>query len=94
MIYELFFSEGALKEWKKLDPSIQMQFKKKLILVRENPYISKNKLSNFKDCYKIKLRSSGYRLVYKIINDRLVIQIVAIGKREGNLVYFMAESRA
>lgn len=93
MIYELFFSNAALKEWEKLDHSIQQQFKKKLRAIQDNPYIAKNKLSDLKDCYKIKLRSSGYRLVYKIIKDQLIIQVIALGKREGNLAYSMAESR-
>jgi mRNA interferase RelE/StbE len=46
MTYRIIFLPSTLKEWKKLDPSIQQQFKKKLILVQENPYISKNKLSD------------------------------------------------
>jgi mRNA interferase RelE/StbE len=45
------------------------------------------------DCYKIKLRSAGYRLVYQIVEDRLVVIVIAVGKRERNAVYAIAKSR-
>jgi mRNA interferase RelE/StbE len=92
MTYELFFSENAFKEWKKLDPSTQQKFKTNFLSSKTIPTLQ-NKLSDLKDCYKIKLKSSGYRLVYKIIKNQLIIQVIAVGKREGNLVYSMAESR-
>ena len=41
-----------------------------------------------KDCYKIKLRSSGYRLVYEVRDKELVVSVVAaVGKQERNAVY-------
>ena len=30
------------------------------------------------DCYKIKLRSAGYRLVYQVVDNRLVITVVVL----------------
>jgi mRNA interferase RelE/StbE len=39
------------------------------------------------DCYKIKLRAAGYRLVYRVIKQRLVVQVIAVGKRDKNEVY-------
>jgi len=32
--------------------------------------------------YKIKLQSSGYRLIYTIHDERVVVEVVAIGKRD------------
>ncbi|EEQ07264.1 Uncharacterized relE-like protein [Yersinia bercovieri ATCC 43970] len=46
-----------------------------------------------KNCYKIKLRSSGFRLVYEVIDDILIIAVVAVGKRERNEVYQLASDR-
>ncbi|MCA1743958.1 MAG: type II toxin-antitoxin system RelE/ParE family toxin, partial [Desulfovibrionales bacterium] len=37
--------------------------------------------------YKIKLKSAGYRLVYEVRNETLVVLVIAIGKREKNKVY-------
>jgi mRNA interferase RelE/StbE len=45
------------------------------------------------DCYKIKLKSAGYRLVYQVVDARLVVVVIAVGKREGNLVYRAAMDR-
>jgi mRNA interferase RelE/StbE len=66
MTYNLEFKESALKEWRKLDSSIREQFKKKLAERIENPRIESSKLSGMPDCYKIKLKSAGYRLVYQV----------------------------
>jgi len=65
MTYELVFDQRALKEFKKLGATIKQQFKNKLAQVLENPHIPANKLSGMTNCYKIKLRSAGYRLVYQ-----------------------------
>ena len=93
MTYKLDFLDDALKEWKKLNPTIQQQFKKKLIKVLENPEIPKNKLSGHPSRYKIKLRSIGYRLVYEVINNEIVVLVIAVGKRENNSVYDNANQR-
>lgn len=93
MSYKVKFRTDALKEWNNLDKSIQEQFSKKLKKCAENPHIPSAKLRNMPDCYKIKLRTSGFRLVYQIINDELIIAVVAVGKREHNEVYNLASKR-
>ncbi len=94
MSYKLKFLPTALKEWRKLDSSIRSQFKKKLAERLENPHILASKLSGFDNHYKIKLRISGYRLVYQVIDDDLVVTVIVIGKREGSRVYEIAKSRS
>ncbi|GKW39620.1 type II toxin-antitoxin system RelE family toxin [Pectobacterium carotovorum] len=93
MSYRVKFREDALKEWLKLDKTIQQQFAKKLKKCCENPHIPAAKLRGMKDCYKIKLRASGFRLVYEVIDDVLVIAVVAVGKRERSGVYHLASER-
>lgn len=93
MSYTVKFREDALKEWKKLDKTIQQQFARKLKKCCENPHIPSAKLRGIKACYKIKLRSSGFRLVYQVIDDTLVIAVVAVGKRERSDVYNLASER-
>jgi mRNA interferase RelE/StbE len=93
MTYSLEFKESALKEWRKLDGAIREQFKKKLAERLENPCIESSKLSGMPDCYKIKLKSVGYRLVYQVENLRLVVTVIAVGKREGSVVYRSALDR-
>ncbi|MUK91900.1 type II toxin-antitoxin system mRNA interferase toxin, RelE/StbE family [Aliivibrio fischeri] len=93
MIYNLRFKEDANKEWKKLDPTIKSQFKKHLIKRLENPHVPSAKLSGMSNCYKIKLRSVGYRLVYEVRDNELIVSVVAVGKRERNAVYKAAMKR-
>jgi mRNA interferase RelE/StbE len=45
------------------------------------------------DCYKIKLRSAGFRLVYQVFDDCVLVVVIAVGKRENNLVYRLAKER-
>jgi len=93
MIYELVFLKSAKKEWDKLSPDIRGHFKEKLLQRLSVPKIPKDKLSGLPDCYKIKLQSVGYRLVYKVIESRVVVQVVAIGRREKNAIYKLARKR-
>ncbi|MGE6608706.1 type II toxin-antitoxin system RelE family toxin [Halomonas sp. NPDC076908] len=65
MTYKLRFLPAALKEWEKLGAPVKNQFKKKLAERLENPKVAADQLSGFDACYKIKLRSAGYRLVYE-----------------------------
>lgn len=87
MTYRLIFLDSAKKEWDNLASPIQKQFKAKLCKIIEHPHIPKNKLSDLKDCYKIKLRASGFRLVYRVLDDRVVVQVVAVGKRDKSVIY-------
>ena len=87
MIYELIFDDEALKEWKKLQPQIKEQFKTKLKERLKNPRVPKDKLSGMKDVYKIKLRSAGYRLAYRVNDQKIEIIVIAVGKRENNAIY-------
>lgn len=93
MSYELGFLEEALKEWRKLDHSIREQFKEKLAERLENPRVPAARLSGQQDRYKIKLRSAGFRLVYEVRDQQLIVVIVAVGKRERNAVYKVAAKR-
>ncbi len=93
MTYKLEFEKRAMKEWDKLAPDIRNQLKNKLAERLENPFIQKDKLSHMKDCYKIKLRNSGYRLVYAVIESRIVILVLAVGRREREEVYKNAKNR-
>jgi len=93
MNYKLKFLPTALKEWKKLDNSMQSQFKKKLVERLEKPHVPSSKLSGFENHYKKKLRASGYRLVYEVIDNELFVLVIAIGKRDRNRIYIKSKKR-
>jgi len=91
--YKLKFLPAALKEWNKLGSTIRLQFKKKLKERLKQFKIASAKLIGFQDVYKIKLRSSVYRLAYQVREQELTIIVVAVGKREKDKVYLRAKKR-
>ncbi|EJN31349.1 addiction module toxin, RelE/StbE family [Pseudomonas sp. GM78] len=91
MTYKLEFLPSARKEWDKLGRTLRDQLKKKLAERLENPRVPADALHGMPDCYKIKLKSSGYRLVYEVIEARIVVSVVAVGKRERSAVYERAK---
>ncbi|MEZ5614392.1 MAG: type II toxin-antitoxin system RelE/ParE family toxin [Rhodocyclaceae bacterium] len=93
MTYSLAFRETALKEWKRLDPPIREQFRKKLAERLQRPRVESARLSGMPDCYKIKLKNAGYRLVYQVEDRTVTVVVVAVGRREKNFVYKIAAKR-
>jgi len=59
----------------------------------ESPRIEANRLRELPDCYKVKLKSAGYRLIYQVIDQEIVVFVVAIGKREREAAYEVAQDR-
>ncbi|HEY8907063.1 MAG TPA: type II toxin-antitoxin system RelE/ParE family toxin, partial [Rhodoferax sp.] len=72
-IYKLRFHALALKEWQQLDASVREPLKKKLAERLETPRIPSAALHGMADCYKIKLHSVGYRLVYRVDEDEVFV---------------------
>ena len=91
--YNLDFFKDAKKEWDRLDESIRIQFRKKLAQRLANPHVPSARLSGMPNCYKIKLRSVGYRLVYQVEDEAVTVVVVAIGKRERDDAYRRAAQR-
>nr|WP_291354547.1 hypothetical protein [Acinetobacter sp. UBA3106] len=42
----------------------------------------KNKLSGSVDLYKVKLGSAGYRLVYQVIDSKIVVLLFDVNRRD------------
>lgn len=93
MTYKLIFLRQAQKEWDKLDKSIRDQFTKKLRQRLSYPRVVASRLRDMPDCYKIKLRSVGYRLVYQVRDEQIKIVVIAIGRRDRDEVYLAASNR-
>lgn len=91
--YRLAFLPSALKEWEKLGANLRTQFKKKLLERLAHPHVPSARLSGMEGCYKIKLRGAGYRLVYRVDDGTVTVVVVAVGRRDRNLVYKIAAGR-
>ncbi len=93
MSYKLEFKTSALKEWQKLDRALREQFKKKLLERLAQPRVESARLTAMLDCYKIKLRAAGYRLVYQVKDKTVTVIVVAVGKREDSAIYLAVAKR-
>lgn len=91
--YSLEFEIEAKKELEKLDKALQIQLLKKLKSRLLSPKVPSARLSNMPNCYKIKLRASGVRLVYEVIDNRLIVLVLGVGRRDDNAVYISARKR-
>jgi len=96
-MYDFKFYEEAEKDLAKLNNSIKKLFAKKLTQILKNPQIGKDlgnknnlKLSGLKKVY---FDNKRYRIVYEIVNQEIIIHIIAIGKRDDMEVYKKAHSR-
>ena len=93
MTYKLRFHVLALKEWRALDNSIREPLKKKLAERLDEPRVPTAALHGMPDCYKIKLHSLGYRLVYRVEAQEVFVTVIATGKRDKSQVYGTALKR-
>lgn len=93
MTYKLEFKESALKEWRKLGATVKEQLKVKLAERLASPRVPAAALHGVKNLYKIKLRASGYRLVYQVTDKTITVTVIAVGKRDKNTVYEVALAR-
>ncbi|MCY1295447.1 mRNA interferase toxin RelE [compost metagenome] len=93
MTYELEFLPSAMREWEKLGHTVREQIKKKLRERLQAPRVQADALRDLPGHYKIKLRASGYRLVYRVEDERVVVVVVSVGKRERGEVYQSAKKR-
>lgn len=97
MEYEIKFHPAALKEFCELDGSIKKLVKKQLDKLKTSPLLGEelgNKngydLSGYRKMYACKKQ---IRIVYSVIENVLLVNIIAIGKREDMEVYATAADR-
>ena len=92
--YRLKFLPQALDEWNALDGSVKEVLRKALKKRLLQPHLPGSELhGSLKDCYKIKLRKQGYRLVYQVDDGVLVVLVLAVDKREDLAAYRAAIER-
>ena len=94
MAFELKFALEALDEWKKLDKSVREPLKKRLAKRLENPHVPKDRLyGNLAGCYKIKNNKTGHRLIYQVVDEQLVVLVLAVDHRRELKAYNSAAER-
>jgi mRNA interferase RelE/StbE len=90
----LQFVPSAWAEWQALDGSVKEILRKLLKKRLDNPHVPGAELHGaLAGHYKIKLRKQGYRLVYGVQDDVLIVMVMAVDKREDSAVYQSAMAR-
>ncbi len=79
MKYEIIFKKPAKRFLKKLDKQKQKRILKKITKLKNNPKLGCPLIGNLKGLWK--LRIGKYRVLYNIIQSKLIIQILDIGPR-------------
>ena len=93
--YRLKFVPSAWAEWQKLDGSVKEPLRKLLKKRLDNPHVPGAALHGaLVGHYKIKLNKQGYRLVYGVQDDVLIVMVMAVDKRADSVVYQSAMVRA
>lgn len=84
MTYRLTFSDRARKQWNKLDAVVRSQFQAVIARRVEEPHVPSARLRGRwpGPRYKIKLKAVGYRLVYEVRDDQVLIIVIAVGRRD------------
>ena len=84
----------AGREWEALNGPITQLLKSLLAKRLQNPHVPGALLHReLAGCYKIKLLKHGYRLVYSVEDDVLVVLVLSVGKREDSEAYMTAAKR-
>jgi mRNA interferase RelE/StbE len=92
--YRLQFVPSAWAEWEALDGSVKDTFKKLLKKRLINPHVPGAALHGaLAGHYKIKLLKQGYRLVYGVQEDVVVVMVMAVDKRHDSVIYKAATAR-
>jgi len=83
VVCELAIHPGAEKEGGKLDGSIKRRFKEKLAKERlKRPRVVKDALRELPDCYKIKITTPQFRLIYHVNDAKRLLTILSVASRE------------
>ena len=102
MNWKIKYTKEAEKDFFALDNSLQLQVSKGIDKLSKNPQPRPKglgkPLSNTSDyklagCCKIKLKSIGYRVVYKLEYEGNIMKIIVISIREDSKVYKIANDR-
>jgi mRNA interferase RelE/StbE len=92
--YHLKFVPQALAEWEALDGSVKEPLRKALKKRLEQPHVPGSLLhGDLHHCYKIKLRKQGWRLIYRVKDEVLIVMVMAVAKREDGVAYRLALQR-
>jgi mRNA interferase RelE/StbE len=96
-MYEIKYHPLVEADLKQLNNSIRLEVFKKLKKIQQTPEIGKplgkKNNMNLTGLFKVYVAKKQVQIVYEIIENILVVKVIAIGKRESMEVYKQADER-
>ena len=80
MIYFINFTKRSFKELEKVKPPYYVEIKEAILDLAQNPRPIGSKKLKGRNGYRI--RVGMYRIIYEIIDSKLIINIITIGHRK------------
>ncbi len=97
MIYKLTLKEGVMKDLSKLsnkqEDLVLKQFKKLETSPQLGDYLGNKAGYNLSGCRKLYVDNKKIRIVYQIIDDKVIVEVIVVGKRDDMRVYSEAHKR-
>ena len=102
-VWDVQYTEDADNDLSNLDSSVKIRALKIIKRVSQNPLpqseggygkpLGNKSSSKLAGCLKIKMKSDGLRVVYRLIREDGVMKIIIISVRDDDKVYKEAERR-
>ena len=80
-MYQIEFTNRAVKNFKKIDPIYQSLIIEKLENLASNP-TNKSNIKPLKGSQYFRLRVADYRIIYELQNNELIILVIDINHRK------------
>lgn len=97
MSYKVSLTPDAARDFRNLDQSVKDQVAKQLRKLETSPQLGEplgcRAGLDLTGCYKLYAARKTVRIVYRILEMQIIVEIVAIGKREDLAVYREAVKR-
>ena len=97
MKYKVKFIPSAQKDFDKLDGRRKILIAKQLIKLEDNPFagkqLGKKAGIDLTGYYKLYADKRKMRIVYTVVEEKIIVKIIAIGKRDEFSVYKEAAKR-
>ena len=97
MTYNLRFKEGVAKDLSKLSSSQEMLVLKQFEKLKTSPQLGSplgNKAGyNLNGCLKMYVDKKKLRIIYRIEDDEIIVEVIVVGKRDDMKVYSEASKR-
>lgn len=103
MMWRVEYLSAALEDLKRLDHSQRLQVLKAIDKVSSNPLpqseggygkpLGNRNSTKLAGYLKIKLKSIGLRVVYKLVREKDIMKVIVVSARKDNEVYLIAQAR-